>query len=78
MSVPDFGPLVSRLENAAEMERYLLPHSGNATAALLCESAEAIRILTKYALYFETKAGQAWTEPVKLIVETVEDLDGPR
>ena len=76
MSIPDFGPLISRLENAAETERWLLPHSDNGTAALLCEATEALRILTKYATYYETKAGQARTEPVKLIVETIEDWDG--
>ena len=71
MSVPDFMPLIARLENTAEMECRLLPHSGNATAALFLEAAEGLRILTRYALYYEQKAGQARTEPIRLIVDDI-------
>ena len=71
MAVPNFLPLIARLENAAETERLLLPHSGNATAALFREAAEGLRILTRYALYYEQKAGQARTEPIRLIVDEI-------
>ena len=71
-NVPDFSLLVARIENAAWDLRTESPDE-RAFAALLYQASDAIKTLTLLAEFYERKAGQARTEPVKLIVETIED-----
>lgn len=71
-NVPDFSLLVARIENAAWDLRTESPNE-RALAALLYQASDAIKTLTLLAEFYERKAGQARTEPVKLIVETVKD-----
>lgn len=71
-NVPDFSPLVGRIEYALLALRTESPDE-KALAALLYQASDAIKALTLLAEFYERKAGEARTEPVKLIVETVEN-----
>lgn len=76
--IPDFSPLVERIDRAVVASLLADSREERRLAGLLREASVAIKALTLLAEFYERKAGQARTEPVKLIVETIEDLGDGR